>query len=114
MNTWIICYVYLLFQVYFDGVIGFDVGDTMGACGSEITANKHIAIYWLPNTNGEVTFLEADHDQLHKDRGRLATEINNTLKVLKLSSEMIKNDSQIDHVCYITWNLMSNSQNFRP
>ena len=86
----------------------------MGACGSENTANKHIAIYWLPNTNGEVTFLEADRDQLYKDRGRLATEINNALKVLKLSNETIQDNNQIDHVCYITWNLMSNSQNFRP
>lgn len=83
----------------------------MGACGSENTANKHIAIYWLPNTNGEVTFLEEDTEQRDEDKGGLAREINNTLKVLKL--DMIHAD-EIVHVCYITWNLMSNSQNFRP
>lgn len=111
LNAYIIFYAYLLFQIYFDGVIGFDEGDTIGACGSEVTANKHIAIYWLPNTNGEVTFLEADTEQLDKDKERLAREINNTLKVLK--SDVIHAD-EIVHVCYITWNLMSNSGNFRP
>ena len=102
LNTYIILCVYGLFQVYFDGVIGLDKGDTIGACGSPNTANKHIAIYWLPNTNGEVTFLEADTKQFDKDKERLTTEINNALKALKAFDEIIQDSSQIDHVCYIT------------
>ena len=101
--------IFILCQVYFDGVIGFDY-PSIEECGIDRTdiAARFIAIYWLPNTDGSVRFFEANANsqQPEKDKANLTNDIN------KAFMESM-NPDDIDHVLYVTWNSMSNSQNYQ-
>ena len=104
--------IFLPCQVSFDGVIGFD-NPSLGECGTDSTrlADKFIAVYWLPNTDGLVTFFEANaaSRQFEKDKANLMNDINKAFNMNPVNIE----EKDIEHVLYVTWNSMRNSQNFQ-
>ena len=105
--------IFLPCQVSFDGVIGFDDNPSVGECGTDSNkvAEKFIAVYWLPNTNGSVTFFEANatSPQFENDKANLTNDINKAFNMNPVSIQ----EKDIEHVLYVTWNSMSNSQNFQ-
>ena len=105
--------IFLPCQVSFDGVIGFDDNPSLGECGTDSNkvAGKFIAVYWLPNTNGSVTFFEANatSPQFENDKANLTNDINKAFNMNPVSIQ----EKDIEHVLYVTWNSMSNSQNFQ-
>ena len=104
--------IFLPCQVSFDGVIGFD-NPSLGECGTDSTrlADKFIAVYWLPNTDGLVTFFEANaaSRQFEKDKANLINDINKAFNMNPVNIQ----EKDIEHVLYVTWNSMRNSQNFQ-
>ena len=106
--------IFLPCQVSFDGVIGFD-NPSLGECGNDRTdlADKFIAIYWLPNTDGLVTFFEANatSKQFKKDKANLTKDINKAFNATMNPVNIQEKD--IEHVLYVTWDSMSNSQNYQ-
>ena len=105
--------IFLPCQVSFDGVIGFDDNPSLGECrtDSNKVAGKFIGVYWLPNTNGSVTFFEANatSPQFENDKANLTNDINKAFNMNPVSIQ----EKDIEHVLYVTWNSMSNSQNFQ-
>ena len=107
--------IFLSCQVYFHGVIGFanenidDCGDTKSKINQ-----KFIAIYWLPNTDGSVTFFEANatSKQLQKDKANLTKDINKAFN--GIGNPVNLHEDHIDYALYVTWDSMKNSQNYRP
>ena len=104
--------IFLPCQVSFDGVIGFD-NPSLGECGidSNKVGGKFIAVYWLPNTDGSVKFFEANatSPQFENDKANLANDINKAFNMNPVSIQ----EKDIEHVLYVTWNSMSNSENFQ-
>ena len=104
--------IFLPCQVSFDGVIGFD-NPSLGECGTDSNkvGGKFIAVYWLPNTDGSVKFFEANatSPQFENDKANLTNDINKAFNMNPVSIQ----EKDIEHVLYVTWNSMSNSQNFQ-
>ena len=104
--------IFLPCQVSFDGVIEFD-DPSLGECGSDSAdlAEKIIAVYWLPNTDGLVTVFEANatSQQFKKDKANLMNDINKAFNMNPVNIQ----EKDIEHVLYVRWDSMSNSQNFQ-
>ena len=104
--------IFLPCQVSFDGVIEFD-DLSLGECGSDSAdlAEKIIAVYWLPNTDGLVTVFEANatSQQFKKDKANLMNNINKAFNMNPVNIQ----EKDIEHVLYVRWDSMSNSQNFQ-